>query len=112
MGLLPPFFLGPRTFPACHPPLAPGTPAFVAHRPPMMIALGRTGTDETSRHGGLSQLRIDLASPGITIRPIVDLAGDTHFNEVFFDDVLVPDGNLIGSEGAGWKQVTSELSLE
>ena len=57
------------------------------------------------RHEGLSQFLIDLRTPGITVRPIVDLVGDVHFNEVFFDDVLVPDDMLLGVEGQGWQQV-------
>src|SRR5690606_39096812 len=61
------------------------THAHEAHR---MIALVRTSPSE-HRHGGLSQLLIDLSLPGISIRPIVDLVGDEHFNEVFFDDVHV-----------------------
>jgi alkylation response protein AidB-like acyl-CoA dehydrogenase len=83
-----------------------------AHRAHMMIALVRTGTGEQQRHQGLSQFVIDLASPGITVRPIVDLVGDVHFNEVFLDDVPVGDDMLVGNEGDGWQQVTSELSLE
>ncbi|TXL68194.1 acyl-CoA dehydrogenase family protein [Zeimonas arvi] len=83
-----------------------------AHRSHYMIALVRTSGAAEDRHKGLSQLIVDLASPGITIRPIRDLAGDAHFNEVFFDDVFVPDDSLIGNEGDGWKQVTSELAFE
>jgi alkylation response protein AidB-like acyl-CoA dehydrogenase len=77
----------------------------------MMIALVRTH-DGAKRHEGLSQFLIDLKAPGITVRPIADLVGDVHFNEVFFDDVLVPDDMLLGVEGQGWQQCTSELSLE
>lgn len=76
-----------------------------------MIALVRT-SDSESRHGGLSQIIIDLKSDGLTVRPIPDIAGATHFNEVFFDDVFVPDANLIGAEGDGWKQVNAELAFE
>ena len=83
-----------------------------AHRSHYMIALVRTSGAPEDRHKGLSQLIVDLKSPGITIRPIRDLAGDAHFNEVFFDDVFVPDDSLIGNEGDGWKQVTSELAFE
>jgi acyl-CoA dehydrogenase len=72
----------------------------------------RTSGAPEDRHKGLSQLIVDLKAPGITIRPIRDLAGDAHFNEVFFDDVFVPDDSLIGNEGDGWKQVTSELAFE
>jgi alkylation response protein AidB-like acyl-CoA dehydrogenase len=77
----------------------------------MMIALVRTG-EGAKRHEGLSQFLVDLASPGISVRPIVDLAGEVHFNEVFFDDVAVPRDMLLGREGEGWAQCTSELSLE
>jgi alkylation response protein AidB-like acyl-CoA dehydrogenase len=76
-----------------------------------MIALVRTGEDST-RHAGLTQFLIDLKTPGITVRPIADLVGNTHFNEVFFDDVLVPDNMMIGGDGDGWRQVTAELAYE
>ncbi len=82
-----------------------------AHKANYMIALVRTGEDDT-RHAGLTQLLIDLKSDGLTIRPIADLVGHSHFNEVFFDDVFVPDSMLIGSEGEGWRQVTAELAYE
>jgi alkylation response protein AidB-like acyl-CoA dehydrogenase len=82
-----------------------------AHRAHMMIALVRTG-DGGKRHEGLSQFLVDLKSPGVTVRPIVDLAGEVHFNEVFLDDVAVPHDMLLGTEGEGWAQCTSELSLE
>jgi alkylation response protein AidB-like acyl-CoA dehydrogenase len=82
-----------------------------AHLCDVMIGLFRTGTDE-AKHAGLSQFLIDLASPGISIRPIVDLTGEGHFNEVTFEDVFVPDAMLVGQEGAGWAQVTSELAFE
>ena len=77
----------------------------------MMIALVRT-SDEPNKHAGLSQFLIDLKSDGLTIRPITDLAGHAHFNEVFFDDVFVPDNMIIGQEGGGWRQVTAELAFE
>ncbi len=75
-----------------------------------MIALVRTGEGE--RHAGLSQLIVDLKSPGITIRPIANLTGETHFNEVFFDDVFVPETRLVGKDGDGWRQVGAELAFE
>ena len=49
---------------------------------------------------------------GISIRPIIDLAGGHHFNEVLFQDCLVPDDMLVGKDGEGWKQVTTELAFE
>jgi alkylation response protein AidB-like acyl-CoA dehydrogenase len=78
----------------------------------MMIALVRTSKEEDSRHAGLSQFLIDLSSPGITVRPIIDHVGDAHFSEVFFTDVFVPDEMVIGNLGDGWKQVNAELALE
>jgi len=89
-----------------------------AHFCHYMIALVRTGAGEsedqasTSRHAGLSQILIDLKAPGVTIRPILSLIGEHDFNEVFFDDVFVPDACLIGAPGDGWNQVTTELALE
>jgi len=79
----------------------------------VMIGLFRTsGSAREARQGGLTQFLIDLDTPGLEVRPIADLNGDTHFNEVIFDNVFVSDEGLLGVEGAGWAQVTSELALE
>jgi alkylation response protein AidB-like acyl-CoA dehydrogenase len=83
-----------------------------AHRAHYMIALVRSSGAPEDRHQGLSQMIIDLSLPGVTVRTIGDLTGDQHFNEVFFDDVLLPHDALIGDEGAGWAQVTAELAYE
>lgn len=77
-----------------------------------MIALVRTSGTADDRHTGLSQLIVDLKTPGVRIRPICDLAGDAHFAEVFFDDVELASDALLGKEGAGWHQVTAELAYE
>lgn len=77
-----------------------------------MIALVRTSGTIEDRHNGLSQLIIDLKAPGVEIRPIVDIAGDAHFAEVFFTDVDLPPDALIGEEGEGWQQVVAELAFE
>ncbi len=77
-----------------------------------MIALVRTSGTSEDRHTGLSQMIVDLKAPGVTIRPIRDLAGDEHFAEVFFDDVVLGPDALIGAEGGGWAQVTAELAFE
>jgi alkylation response protein AidB-like acyl-CoA dehydrogenase len=82
-----------------------------AHHSQMMIALVRTEAG-SERQNGLTQFLVDLSTPGITVQPIVDLAGGHDFNEVFLDDVLVPDSMRVGDEGNGWRQVTAELSLE
>ena len=84
-----------------------------AHICHYMVAILRTSpADGRNRHVGLSQIMVDLSLPGVTINPIVDLSGDAHFNEVYFEDVLVPDDALLGDEGGGWKQVTGELAME
>nr|WP_209023262.1 acyl-CoA dehydrogenase family protein [Sphingomonas jejuensis] len=77
-----------------------------------MIALVRTSGSVDDRHRGLSQLIIDLSSPGVSVRPIADIAGDEHFCEVHFEDVRLPADALVGAEGDGWRQVTAELALE
>ncbi len=75
-----------------------------------MIALVRTQDGE--RHAGLSQLIVDMKSPGLTVKPIANLTGDSHFNEVFLDDVFVPETMLVGRDGDGWRQVGAELAYE
>jgi len=77
-----------------------------------MIALVRTSGDAQDRQKGLSQAIVDLSLPGVTVRPITDLSGDSFFCEVFFDNVLLADDALIGEEGKGWEQVTAELAFE
>ena len=83
-----------------------------AHRCQYMIALVRTSGTTEDRHKGLSQVLIDLSLPGVTVRPILDMAGDSHFCEVFFQDVQLPQDALLGAEGQGWAQVTAELAFE
>ncbi|ALM81909.1 acyl-CoA dehydrogenase family protein [Bordetella sp. N] len=77
-----------------------------------MIALVRTHGTVEDRHAGLSQVIVDLHAPGVTVRPIVDVAGDAHFCEVFFDQVRLGEDALIGTEGEGWAQVNAELAFE
>ena len=83
-----------------------------AHRSDYMIALVRTQDKTESRHQGLSQMIIDLTAEGVTIRPIKDMSGDAHFNEVVFEDVRLSEDALIGTEGNGWQQVMAELAFE
>ncbi len=83
-----------------------------AHRSHYMIALVRTSGTSEDRHQGLSQVIVDLSLPGVSVRPIEDLAGDAHFSEVFFDNVQLPADALIGEEGGGWAQVNAELAFE
>ena len=64
------------------------------------------------RHRGISELIVDMRLPGITVRPLVDMTGEHHFNEVFFDHVRVPKSALIGQRDRGWFQIASQLDYE
>ena len=84
-----------------------------AHRSDYMILLCRTGEAGEQRHGGLTQFLVGLkATPGIAIRPVLNLSGEHHFNEVVFQDVFLPAASVLGEAGSGWQQVTSELAFE
>jgi acyl-CoA dehydrogenase len=84
-----------------------------AHLAQRIVVLARTSPlDPEHRHAGFSQFFVSLDSPGITIDPIVQMGGEHHFNEVTFDDVFVPDADVLGRVGDGWRQVTSELGFE
>ncbi|HEY4095528.1 MAG TPA: acyl-CoA dehydrogenase family protein [Baekduia sp.] len=77
-----------------------------------MVVLCRTDGTSEDRHVGLSQMLVDLRAPGVEIRPIGAMNGEADFCEVFFDDVLIDDEDVVGHLGAGWKQVLAELSFE
>ena len=84
-----------------------------AHEADAFFALARSAPlDPAHRHAGLSQFIVDLRAPGVTIRPIISMGGDHHFNEVHLDGVLIPDDRVLGQVGEGWAQVTSELGYE
>ena len=83
-----------------------------AHECDYAIALVRTSGTAEDRNKGLSQVIVDLKAPGVTIRPIIDLNGHHDFNDVFFDNVELPEDALLGAEGAGWAQVNAELAFE
>jgi alkylation response protein AidB-like acyl-CoA dehydrogenase len=83
-----------------------------AHHADLIVVLARTSGKHGDRHDGLSQLIVDLHAPGVHISPIISMSGAHHFNEVTFDDVRVPQEGLLGAEGQGWLQVTSELGFE
>jgi len=83
-----------------------------AHQAHFIILFCRTDDGEGERHHGMSQFLVDLKTPGITIRPVLDMYGAHHFNEVVFDDVVVPAASLVGQRGDGWRQVMSELAFE
>ncbi len=84
-----------------------------AHIADYMIAIFRTSpsTKENRRHG-LTQFLVDMKTPGITVNPIMQMAGRPEFNEVVFQDAFVPDDNVLGEIDGAWKQATSELAYE
>jgi alkylation response protein AidB-like acyl-CoA dehydrogenase len=83
-----------------------------AHRNHYMLSLVRTAPAAEDRHQGMSQVIIDLHAPGVTVRAIRLLTGEHHFNEVVLEDTYVPDEMVVGTVGAGWEQVVSELAFE
>jgi alkylation response protein AidB-like acyl-CoA dehydrogenase len=82
-----------------------------AHRNHYIIALVRTEPG-SERHAGLSQIIVDLRNDGAMVRPIKNIGGGEDFNEIVFEDVMVPLDRVVGEPGNGWKQVTSELAYE
>ena len=73
--------------------------------------LARTEPD-APKHRGISFFLIDMKTPGITVRPLVNMANRHHFNEVFFEDVRVPAKNMVGEENRGWYVATTTLDFE
>lgn len=76
-----------------------------------MFMLVRTDPN-APKHNGISYLLVDMKTPGITVRPLVLMNGHEHFNEVFFEDVRVPKGNLVGPQNEGWKVAVTTLMFE
>ena len=76
-----------------------------------MMVLVRTDI-EAPKHRGISFLLVDMKSPGVEVRPIMNMAGSHEFNEVFFDDVQVPKGNLVGEKDRGWYVAVTLLDFE
>ena len=82
-----------------------------AHHADMCILLVRTDPD-APKHKGISYILVDMHSPGVTVRPLVQITGDANFNEVFFEDVKVPKKNLIGEKNQGWQVAITTLMFE
>ena len=84
-----------------------------AHLSHYMILFCRSSGTPDDRQNGTSQFLVDMkATQGLSIRPVNALTGEHHFNEIVFQDAFIPDTALLGEEGQGWHQVTSELAYE
>lgn len=82
-----------------------------ANRSRWGILLARTDP-EAPKHKGISYFALDMTSPGVEIRPIIEMTGGNHFNEVFFTDVHIPAAHRIGAEGDGWRLAKVTLGNE
>ncbi len=82
-----------------------------AHRADWIFCLVRT-EPEAPKHQGISFLLFRMDTPGIEVRPLVDMTGEVNFNEVFFTDVRVPKGQIVGQRGQGWQVANAILSHE
>ncbi len=84
----------------------------LAHKAKVGILVARTNSD-VPKHQGLSQFLLDMDTPGITVRPIIDMsAHENEYNEVFLDEVRIPADRLLGKEGDGWALSMTQLQTE
>ncbi|HUA34812.1 MAG TPA: acyl-CoA dehydrogenase family protein [Candidatus Binataceae bacterium] len=83
----------------------------LAHRADWQVLLVRTDP-QAPKHKGISYLLVDMKTPGITIKPLVQITGDAGFNEVFYDNVRVPKENLVGEVNRGWEVSIATLMYE
>ncbi len=83
----------------------------LAHVSDYGVIIARTDPEQP-KHAGISMFILDLKSPGVEIRPIHQIDGGSHFNEVFFSDVRIPAENLLGEYNNGWRQATAMLMYE
>src|SRR5271156_4247060 len=83
----------------------------IAHRSDFVQLFVRTDPD-APKHKGMSALLVDMKAPGVTVRPLKQITGDSDFNEIFFEDVRVPKENLLGPINMGWQVLVSTLMHE
>lgn len=83
----------------------------LAHTARYGLALARTDPD-APKHQGLTAFVVDMHAPGVTVRPLRDMTGASHFNEVFLDDVPVADTDRVGPVGGGWRVAVTILTSE
>jgi alkylation response protein AidB-like acyl-CoA dehydrogenase len=83
----------------------------LAHQCQWGLATVRTDPD-APKHAGVTMMAIDMKAPGVTVNPLRGITGHAHFNEVFFDDVFVPDGDVVGDVNRGWLVARATLGNE
>ncbi|PZG05541.1 acyl-CoA dehydrogenase [Nonomuraea aridisoli] len=83
----------------------------VAHFAEWGICIART-SNEGTKHQGITYFLVNMKDPGVTVRPLTEMTGENLFNEVFLDDVFVPDDLVVGEVGEGWKVARNTLSNE
>ncbi|MFC7673922.1 acyl-CoA dehydrogenase [Mycolicibacterium sp. GCM10028919] len=83
----------------------------LAHECQWGLATVRTDPD-APKHAGVTMMAIDMSADGVTVNPLRGLTGHAHFNEVFFDDVFVPDGDVVGDVNRGWLVARATLGNE
>ena len=83
----------------------------LAHMAKWGMLIARTNPD-VPKHTGMTYFVVDMQAPGVTVRPLVQITGDAEFNEVFFDDVRIPDTMRLGPEGDGWRVAVTTLMNE
>ena len=82
-----------------------------AHLADYCYLVARTNP-EVPKHKGISEFLVNMQTPGITIKPIIDMTGAHHFNEVFFENVRIPKDCVVGEKDRGWYQIASQLDYE
>lgn len=83
----------------------------VAHVAEWGICIARNSS-AGSKHDGITYFLVDMKAPGVTVRPLTEMTGENLFNEVFLDDVFIPDELVVGEVGQGWKVARNTLSNE
>jgi len=81
-----------------------------AHRAKWCMLVAKTGNEQ--RHHNLTYFICDMKQPGVEVRPLRQATGDSEFNEIFFNDAVVSDGNRVGAVGDGWKVAITTLMFE
>ncbi|HEY1829483.1 MAG TPA: acyl-CoA dehydrogenase [Acidimicrobiales bacterium] len=83
----------------------------LAHESELGLATVRTDPD-SAKHAGITTMVVDMRAPGVTVRPLMEMTGEKLFNEVFLEDVFVPDENVVGHVNDGWRVARATLGNE